>query len=94
MSAFGYSDGGTLFLGILFVASGVYSVVGNVAIYALIKLRGGEVPFVLGGLAVLEYFFSPPTVRSRRLDWFALSVALSSVVTIVAACLLYPRIWS
>jgi len=84
----------TLCLMFFFGAAGAYAVIGNFILFLIMKSKGSEIPFAFGGLAVVAYIREGPDVRSKSLDRFALSVALSVPVVIASALLLYPRIWS
>lgn len=86
--------GVTVGLMILFGLSGFYAVLGNALLFLTMKRKGSRLPFVMGSLAVVAYFREAPPVRSKNLDRFALTVALSVPVVIITAILLYPRIWA
>lgn len=73
----------------LFMMAGCYAVIGNLIVCALMKSRGGRLPSSLGGLSVVLYFFAGPGVRSRGIDWFAVSVLCSCVLAAVSGYLLF-----
>lgn len=79
---------------LLFGVAGAYAVIGNLALYVVLKNRGCRIHFALGGLALVAYLCERPGIRSRALDYFAVSIGISVVLVIGSAFLLYPRVWS
>ncbi len=83
----------TLLLMVVFALSGAYVAVGNFVLFVIMKQRGSRLNGLFGGLAVAVYFCDRRAVRSKKLDRFAVSVAASVPITILAVVLLFPRIW-
>lgn len=85
---------GTLLLMAVFGLAVGYVAVGNFVLFLIMKSKGSRMPASLGSLALSAYFREGPRVRSKALDRFALSLALSIPVALATAILLYPRVWS
>lgn len=78
---------------LIFGTAVAYAVIGNLILYGTMRNKGSDIPFFLGGLALLAYMREGPEVRSRRCDLFVLSLILSVLIAVALAALLYPRIW-
>lgn len=84
------------FLSAVFAFSGLYTVIGHLALYIYLQGRVrttrflSNVPFY----AVARYFAQPPSWRSRKGNIFATTVAASVPIFILSFVLLYLRIWS
>jgi len=55
------------------------------------KSKGSKIGFLDASNALVEYFHEGPRVRSKALDRFALSLALSIPVAVAAGAFAYPR---
>ena len=84
------------FLSAVCVFSGIYALIGHLALYIYLQGRVrttrflSNVPFY----AVVRYFAQPPSWRSRKGNIFAITVAASVPISILSFFLLYLRIWS
>jgi hypothetical protein len=87
-------DGVTLVLILLFFTSGIVGVIGHLVLYFILNSKGVRVIRFLSNVpfyAVIVYFRQGPPIRSKALDVFALAVALSVPILILAALLLFPE---
>ncbi len=86
----------TWFLMALFLFSGIYAIIGHFILYILVQGRVRTVRFLANTpfYAVARYFAQDPSLRSRNLDIYAITVAASVPILILSLVLLYPRIWS
>jgi hypothetical protein len=80
----------------VFGLSGIYGVIGHLALYLMVKGRVKTVRLLANTpfYAVARYFAQDPSYRSRILDVYAITVAASVPILILSFVLLYPRIWS
>ena len=77
----------------IFALAATWAVGGNLVLYFALKRRGAPVTAWLAGVLFyteITYFTQARQLRTRRMDLFAASIAVASVVAIIAAVALMP----
>jgi hypothetical protein len=75
-------------VGAVFVASVLYSIVGNMVLGLYLSSSGVKVPFFYKGMAVLVWNHYKPLGASPGLDRFAKSVGIAALLAVVTGFLL------